>query len=111
MKAKFKLGNFEITKGVNVFLTGGHNRGHQIVRIESEREIAYHLVDLLPAHVHYNPLWIMAIDNFPLDVISQKEIYEKRALDEKTWFIFYHDPFYVACKYDEDGEVVEKIEV
>jgi glyoxylase-like metal-dependent hydrolase (beta-lactamase superfamily II) len=104
-------GDFEVAKGVNVVLTGGHNRGHQIVKIESEGETAYHLADLLPTHVHYNPLWIMAFDNFPLDVISQKEIYEKRALEENAWFIFYHDPFIVACKYDEEGEIVEKIEV
>jgi glyoxylase-like metal-dependent hydrolase (beta-lactamase superfamily II) len=104
-------GDIEITSGINLMLTGGHNRGHQIVRIESEGKVAYHLADLLPTHVHYNPLWIMAYDNFPLDVISQKEIYEKRALKENAWFIFYHDPFIVACKYDEEGNVVEKIGV
>ncbi len=104
-------GDVEITKGVNVMLTGGHNRGHQIVRIASEGKVAYHLGDLLPFHVHYNPLWITAFDNFPLDSIAQKEIYEKRALEENAWFVLYHDPFIVACKYDEDGNVVEKVEV
>ncbi len=72
-------GDFEVVKGVELILTGGHNRGHQIVRIESGGESAYHLGDLLPTHVQYNPLWITAYDNFPLDSIHQKQIYDEKA--------------------------------
>ncbi len=102
-------GDTEIVKGVELLLTGGHNRGHQIVRIESEGESAYHLGDLLPCHVQYNPLWITAYDNFPLDSISQKEKYEQKAREENSWFILYHDPYVLACKFDE-GEAVNIIE-
>jgi glyoxylase-like metal-dependent hydrolase (beta-lactamase superfamily II) len=102
-------GSVEIVKGVKTVLTGGHNRGHQIVRIESQGEIAYHLGDLLPTHFHFNPLWIMAYDNYPLDVIRLKESYEEMAIKENAWFTFYHDPFLTACKFDEDGNVLKKV--
>jgi glyoxylase-like metal-dependent hydrolase (beta-lactamase superfamily II) len=101
-------GNFTVCEGVEVQLTGGHTRGHQIVRVQSNKEIAYHLADLLPTHVHFNPLWIMAYDNFPLDVISLKQKYETSGIRENAWFTFYHDPAMYACKFDIQGQVVKK---
>ena len=89
--------------------TGGHTRGHQIVRIESEKTTAYHLADLLPTHLHFNPLWIMAYDNFPMEVIDLKEKYETMGIRENAWFTFYHDPSMYACKFDVQGHVVKKI--
>ena len=102
-------GDFEVCRGVKVIHTGGHTRGHQIVRIESKKAIAYHLADLLPTHVHFNPLWIMAYDNFPMDAIALKEKYEATGLRENAWFTFYHDPSMYACKFDDQGRVVKKI--
>ena len=102
-------GNFTVCAGVEVQLTGGHTRGHQIVRIESASDIAYHLADLLPTHVHFNPLWIMAYDNFPMEVIALKQKYETRARRENAWFTFYHDPAIYACKFDTQGQVLKKV--
>jgi glyoxylase-like metal-dependent hydrolase (beta-lactamase superfamily II) len=102
-------GDFEICQGIEVQHTGGHTRGHQIVRIQSGKAIAYHLADLLPTHVHFNPLWIMAYDNFPMDAIALKEKYEAIGLRENAWFTFYHDPSMYACKFDDQGRVVKKI--
>lgn len=102
-------GEHEVMKGVKVFLTGGHNRGHQIVRIESEGKAAYHLGDLIPTHAHFNPLWVMAYDNYPLDTVKQKERLEKKAIEENAWFLFYHDPFILACKFDDKGNVIDSV--
>ena len=102
-------GDAEVTEGVTVALTGGHNRGHQIVRLESEGQRALHLADLLPTHAHFNPLWVMAYDNYPLDAISQKEKWETEGIQGNAWFTFYHDPFMRACRFDEKGEVTEKL--
>jgi glyoxylase-like metal-dependent hydrolase (beta-lactamase superfamily II) len=101
-------GTKEVTKGVTVRHSGGHNRGHQIVTLESGSEKALHLGDLLPTHAHFNPLWVMAYDNFPLESIRQKEIWEEIGVRERAWFSFYHDPFMNACRFDERGAVVEK---
>jgi len=102
-------GDHFVCPGVEVKLTGGHTRGHQIVRLQSGKEIAYHLADLLPTHVHFNPLWIMAYDNFPMDAIALKEKYEALGIRENAWFTFYHDPAVYACRFDKKGQIVEKI--
>ena len=104
-------GRKTICPGVEIIHTGGHTRGHQIVRLESEGAVAYHLADLLPTHVHFNPLWIMAYDNFPLAVVELKEELETRALQENAWFTFYHDPFLHACRFDEHGTVIARVEI
>ncbi|RMG04068.1 MAG: MBL fold metallo-hydrolase [Nitrospirae bacterium] len=97
----------EVLPGVTLIHTGGHNRGHQIVRMESDGEVVLHLGDLLPTHIHFNPLWVMAYDNYPLEVISLKERYEKEGIEENAWFTFYHDPFLRACRFDEKGNTVD----
>ncbi len=103
-------GDFTVCNGVQVQHTGGHTRGHQIVKIQSKNNIAYHLADLLPTHVHFNPLWIMAYDNFPLDVIKLKQKYETRGIRENAWFTFFHDPSMYACKFDIQGRILNKID-
>lgn len=104
-------GNAEVIKGINVVLTGGHNRGHQIVRMESMGERAIHMADLLPTHAHFNPLWIMAYDNFPLDAITAKEEWENIGIREGAWFTFYHDAVMLACRFDEKGNIIERFGV
>ncbi len=101
-------GECEIFPGLKVAHTGGHNRGHQIVYINSQGEKALHMADLLPTHAHYNPLWVMAYDNYPMESIAKKEELEKWARDENAWLTFYHDPFVLAARFDEKGNVVEK---
>jgi glyoxylase-like metal-dependent hydrolase (beta-lactamase superfamily II) len=101
-------GEAEIVRGVRVMRTGGHTRGHQIVQLESDNQLAVHLGDLLPTHAHFNPLWVMAYDNFPLESIGEKEDLEKEYVSKRAWFTFYHDPFILACKFDDKGNIIEK---
>lgn len=102
-------GEVEIFTGVKVSLTAGHNGGHQVVYIESNGEKALHMGDLMPTHAHYNPLWVMAYDNYPLDSIAKKEELENWARKESAWLTFYHDPFVLAAKFDDNGNIVKKI--
>lgn len=101
-------GEAEPVTGVGLVPTGGHTKGHQMVRLASEGEKAVHLGDLLPNHAHFNPLWVTPYDNFPLDSIARKEELIAPAVAEGQWFLFYHDPYMAACKFDRDGNVVEK---
>jgi len=101
-------GEPEIVSGIRVFPAGGHTRGYQIVTAESGGQTAVYLCDLLPTHAHFNPLWIMAYDNFPFDSIQKKEELEKEYVSKGAWFIFYHDPFVLACKFDDEGHMTEK---
>jgi glyoxylase-like metal-dependent hydrolase (beta-lactamase superfamily II) len=101
-------GEAEPVPGVKMTLSGGHTRGHQIVRLVSEGEKAMHLGDLFPTHAYFPPLWITPYDNFPLESIAQKERLIGPAVAEEQWFLFYHDPYMLACKFDRDGRVVEE---
>lgn len=101
-------GETEIVRGIRVIHTGGHTRGYQIVDIEAGGQSAVYPCDLLPTHAHFNPLWVMAYDNFPVASIQQKERIERAYVERKAWFIFYHDPFILACKFDEQGAILEK---
>ena len=74
---------------------------------DSQGQTAFHLGDLLPTHAHFNPLWVMAYDDFPLDVIRLKELWQKQAKEENAWYLFYHDPFVQYRKFDDEGNVIE----
>ena len=100
-------GETAICPGVKIIHTGGHTRGHQIVEMQSQGETAVHLGDLCPTHAHFNPLWVMAYDNFPLEVIARKEEHLTRYQKADSWFIHYHDPFVRACKLGSDGKPAE----
>lgn len=99
-----------IAPGITLRLTGGHTRGHQALFIESHGERAVHLGDLLPTQVHFNPLWVMAYDNYPLDVIAAKQKLIQEAVTAKAWFLFFHNPFCNACKFDTDGKIADEWE-
>jgi len=101
-------GNSEVVDGIRLLHTGGHTGGHQVVEIESYEQVAIHMGDLLPTHAHFNPLWVMAYDNYPLQSIRWKEILEDRYIRGDAWFTFYHDPFVFACKFDGNGNITEK---
>ena len=102
-------GDREIIPGMTVRLTGGHTRGHQLVEMNGSEGCAVHLGDVLPTHTHTNPLWIMAYDNFPLELIEQKEKLLPHYREKNCWFTFYHDIYMKACRINERGEAVQHI--
>ncbi len=109
-KVELVSGEAVVADGIRVVRTGGHTRGHQAVTIESAGEKALHLGDLLPTHAHFNPLWITAYDNFPLEAVAAKERLLREGTEEDAWFTLYHDPFISACKLDDEGGILEKVD-
>ena len=101
-------GTHQICPEVRVCHTGGHTLGHQLVEISSQGETAVHLGDLFPTHAHANPLWVMAYDNFPLEVIACKERYFAEYRRRDAWFTFYHDPLVRACKLGDKGRLTAR---
>lgn len=108
-KLSLVRGDTEVVSGIQVRLTGGHTRGHQLVEIQGSDGCAVHLGDVLPTHTHTNPLWIMAYDNFPLDIIEQKERLLPHYQQQNCWFTLYHDAFMKACRLDARGRVTEQL--
>jgi glyoxylase-like metal-dependent hydrolase (beta-lactamase superfamily II) len=102
-------GAAEIAPGITVRHTGGHTRGYQLVEIRGSEGCAVHLGDLLPTHTHTNPLWIMAYDNFPMEVIKLKQELLPRYRQQNCWFTFYHDKYMKACRLDDQGRVTEQL--
>lgn len=102
-------GDVEVISGITVRLTGGHTRGHQLVEIKGSEGCAVHLGDLFPTHTHSNPLWIMAYDNFPLEVVELKQRLLSEYRTKNCWFTFYHDIFMKACRLDEQGGVTHTL--
>lgn len=94
---------------ISMYHTGGHSNGHSILVIEDGGETAIHMADLMATHAHQNVLWVMAYDDYPMDSITAKQKWLPLALGKNAWFTFYHDAYYRAVKWNEDGQIVESI--
>ncbi|WNC13176.1 MBL fold metallo-hydrolase [Brevibacillus brevis] len=101
----------EVLPGMTLHHTGGHSQGHAVVRMESEGQIALHLADIMPTHAHQNPLWVMAYDDYPMTSIFAKEKWIKGGIAQGASFTFYHDAIYRVVKWNEQGEIVEHLDV
>jgi glyoxylase-like metal-dependent hydrolase (beta-lactamase superfamily II) len=100
-------GNAEILPGVQVLVTGGHTRGHQVIFLESEGQKAIYLADLVPTTSHIKNPYVMGYDLYPLDTMTEKEKLLKTALEEHWLLIFEHDPrFGMGYLEKKDGKVV-----
>ncbi|QDS33182.1 MBL fold metallo-hydrolase [Brevibacillus brevis] len=101
----------EVVPGITLHHTGGHSQGHAIVRMETEGQLLLHLADIMPTHAHQNPLWVMAYDDYPMTSIFAKEEWVNNGMKQGAWFTFYHDSVYRAVKWNEQGEMIDRIEV
>lgn len=95
-------GDCQITPGVSTELTGGHTRGHQIVRLESAGQSAVCLADLCPTAAHLPPFWTMAYDQFPLDVRRKKRELLADAAEHHRAVLFSHDPDIAVARVTRD---------
>jgi glyoxylase-like metal-dependent hydrolase (beta-lactamase superfamily II) len=91
-------GDTTVCPGVTTRVTGGHTRGHQIVRIESDDDSAVCLADICPTVAHLPTFWTMAYDQFPLEVRRQKPIILNDIADNDRMALFSHDPHIRAAR-------------
>jgi glyoxylase-like metal-dependent hydrolase (beta-lactamase superfamily II) len=96
-------GDAEIVPGVTTQLTGGHTRGHQIVRIESGDASAVCLADICPTAAHLPTFWTMAYDQFPFTVRRIKPLILKDIAEQKRISLFSHDPHVTAARLSHDA--------
>jgi glyoxylase-like metal-dependent hydrolase (beta-lactamase superfamily II) len=101
---EFVEGDTEITAGVKVIRTPGHNRYHQCVLIESENKKAIYLGDLVPTASHIPFPYIMGYDLFPLETLENKKRILNHAADEGWLLIFEHDPKVKTGYLKKDGD-------
>jgi glyoxylase-like metal-dependent hydrolase (beta-lactamase superfamily II) len=103
-------GGIEIMPGVVTQLTGGHTRGHQIVRFQSAGESAMLLGDMCPTSAHLPIFWTMAYDQYPLEVRRRKPVILDDIVSENRAALFSHDPHILAARLTEgpNGEYEAK---
>ncbi|MCC5894785.1 MAG: MBL fold metallo-hydrolase [Alkalibacterium sp.] len=97
---------FEAAPGIELFHTGGHSPGLCIVKIEDGNQTAIHLSDIFPTHAHLNPLWVTAFDDYPLNSIEAKEHWITKGIEQEWLFLFYHDAYFRALKFDKDSRSI-----
>ncbi len=103
-------GRASVTSNVEVFLTGGHSRGHQGVLLGGADGAALlHLGDLVALQGHENPQWVSALDDFPLESIRAKQEWLAKAARERWWFTYSHDARYRGGRLGEDGRLSETL--
>lgn len=84
-------GPTEVLPGIWARPTGGHTAAHQIVTITGGATTLAFCADLIPTSHHLNPAWTMGYDNFPLDVVTQKNRLLAQAKAENWLLVFEHD--------------------
>lgn len=99
----FLDGDCEISPGIELMVTGGHTRGHQIVKISSGSHTACFLADLIPTTSHIKIPYVMGYDLFPLDTMVYKDKLLKDALNEDWILIFEHSPTTGAARITWDN--------
>jgi glyoxylase-like metal-dependent hydrolase (beta-lactamase superfamily II) len=97
-------GDADPLPGISVRRTGGHSLGHQVVFVRSKGETLLFFGDLLPTVRHLPPLWTMAYDLVPMDVIETKRALLEEAAAEGWWAHFYHDLDPRPARVRKDGK-------
>lgn len=105
--------NQEIIPGIEVYVTGGHTRNHQIVKVYSDGKTTCFLADLVPTNSHLKTPYVMSYDLYPKITMEVKEQVLKQALEENWLLIFEHAPkLQAGYLYEVDGKLkIEKVAV
>ncbi len=102
---------FEVNDAITLHHTGGHSNGHSIVLIKQGDEELILMADLLLTNAHINPLWLPAVDDYPMDTIAAKKKWLSYAFENGVKFIFYHNPYYAMVQFDKEGkEIIDSLE-
>ena len=89
-----------IVPGLVAQHTGGHTRGHQALRFESDGQCAVYLGDLCPTSSHMRMLWCMAYDMDPLRTRRTKPEFLREAADRASIVFWDHDPDMAAARIE-----------
>jgi len=81
-------GDAEIFPGLNVIVTGGHARGHQMVMFNHGGERVVFLGDIIPTHHHLNLPVISAFDYSPENTLERKREILAEA-ERQGWLIVF----------------------
>lgn len=75
----------------------GHTESMMLPLINCKGKQIFYMADLLPSAGHLPLPYVMAYDMFPLQTLTEKELYLKEALSNDYILFFEHDPVYECC--------------
>lgn len=96
-------GAADVRPGVRVFLTPGHTRYHQSVRVESRGQVFVVLGDLVPTAAHVRSSAVMSFDLYPLETMAVKDDLFGQGLAGSWTYGFGHDPVHVFGRVERVG--------
>jgi len=91
-QVEFVDGDVDLGNGIRLVVTPGHTRAHQSVLIEDGGDTMFFVGDLVPTASHLKPIYVMAFDLYPRETFFNKERFLERAVEERWWVVWPHDP-------------------
>lgn len=86
-------GAVELFPGIELFVSNGHTRGQQLVRISDGETLLIHGGDLVPTSAHYPRSRVTGNDVDALTLIEEKALLLQEAFEHEGIMFFGHDPF------------------
>lgn len=96
-------GEQQITEGIEVFLSHGHTRGQQIVKISDSQTTLLYCGDMVPTSSHVKTPWLMGYDLHPLTLMEEKQKHLSQAAAQSWYLFFEHDPYCDAALIEKSG--------
>ena len=96
--------HLQVMNGIEMNHMGGHSNGISNIILTQNGEKMIHLSDNFMTHWHINPLYVTALDDYPMDTIAAKKKWLLTGIQEGAYFFFYHDPYYTVIQWDTDGK-------
>jgi len=94
-------GDFKLTKDITLELTGGHSEGMQVIRIESDNELAYYPGDILPMEVNRHLAVTTAFDLNRKDTFKAKKKILSEIKERDGVIFLAHDATKLFLKFGE----------
>jgi glyoxylase-like metal-dependent hydrolase (beta-lactamase superfamily II) len=91
-------GDTEVFPGLNVIVTDGHARGHQMVLFQHGGERIAFLGDIVPTPFHLNPVAISAFDHSPEKTLQQKRELLTEA-ERQGWLVVFSHGHTIKAGY------------
>jgi glyoxylase-like metal-dependent hydrolase (beta-lactamase superfamily II) len=93
--------------GIDLIVTDGHTEGQHHPLIKGDENALFFCADLIPTSAHIPIAWHMGYDNYPINIMDEKETILSRGLNENWILCFEHDPVVAAASVrEEKGRVV-----
>ncbi|MEX2363068.1 MAG: MBL fold metallo-hydrolase, partial [Balneolaceae bacterium] len=93
----------EYEPGLSAIVVNGHTIGQQLPKIEADGKTLVFVADLMPTHVHLPLPWVMGYDMYPVQTLSEKEMFLKQAAHENWYIYLEHDSEEEIIRIQSDG--------